>query len=269
MPRVMLLRRLTRWAIREFENLLIPTATRQLRHVVIAILLFAILPFTQSAGSPYEIEGSSGDSYQITRSEQAAGIIPQNLIYRPGDVRRYGAIGDGINDDSVALQSALDSKSALTYIPKPPVKYMTDQLLLPSDTNLFIESGTVIEAKPGYGKHDVVLLARNVSNIKISGYGATLQMPKSEYSGMYRHGLSIRGSNNIEVEGLASNNTGGDGFYVGEAKRPYSQDIVLRDISADNNRRQGLSIVSARNIRVINARLTNTECDDRQSVHRK
>lgn len=41
-----------------------------------------------------------------TPAEFAAGITPTNYYYPPGDVHRYGALGDGATDDSVAIQRA-------------------------------------------------------------------------------------------------------------------------------------------------------------------
>jgi hypothetical protein len=205
-------------------------------------------------------ESGSATHYPVSTRESSAGIVPKDLSYEWGDVRRYGATGDGISDDTRALQNALDSGSDRVFFAKPPVKYMTDQLLLPSGTDLALEEGTIIEANSGYGRTDAVLLMRNVDNVRISGYGAIVQMPKAEYSGEFNHGVAVRGSANITVEGVTSRNTGGDGFYVGEGRgnRTFSQNVVLRDIVADNNRRQGLSIISVKGLRVVNPRLTNT-----------
>lgn len=45
--------------------------------------------------------------YPRTAAEIAAGVTPTLYFYPPGDVRRYGAVGDGITDDSFAFQQAL------------------------------------------------------------------------------------------------------------------------------------------------------------------
>ena len=45
-------------------------------------------------------------SMEQTPTELAAGITPTNYGYVPGDVRRYGAVGDGATDDSNAFSDA-------------------------------------------------------------------------------------------------------------------------------------------------------------------
>ena len=49
--------------------------------------------------------------YPRTRAEMDAQITPVSLQYVPGDVRRYGARGDGSTNDSPAIQQAIDAST--------------------------------------------------------------------------------------------------------------------------------------------------------------
>ena len=49
--------------------------------------------------------------YARTAAEIAAGVTPVNYEYVPGDVRRYGAVGDSSTDDSSAIQNALNANA--------------------------------------------------------------------------------------------------------------------------------------------------------------
>lgn len=52
--------------------------------------------------------------YAITAAEKAAGVTPSNLTYPPGDVRRYGAVNDGVTDCTTAFQQAGLSNGLVT-----------------------------------------------------------------------------------------------------------------------------------------------------------
>src|SRR5262245_5070543 len=46
------------------------------------------------------------DAWPSTPAEKAAAVTPSMQSYAPGDLRRYGAKGDGAADDSTALERA-------------------------------------------------------------------------------------------------------------------------------------------------------------------
>lgn len=120
--------------------------------------------------------------------------------------------------------------------------------------------------------------AQAVENLTIRGYGATFRMWKQDYItglvleqmgwnrwyGQYekaewRMTLAIRGSKNVNVSGLTLEDSGGDGIYVnGSKERSYSENVHLRDIVCNNHYRQGISIISAENLKVDNCEFSNT-----------
>jgi hypothetical protein len=51
--------------------------------------------------------GNVGSTVQ-TAAEIAAGVLPTDFYYAPGDIRRYGALLDGVTDDSAAWQAAVN-----------------------------------------------------------------------------------------------------------------------------------------------------------------
>lgn len=53
--------------------------------------------------------------YPRTAAEITAGITPTNLAYPAGDVRRYGAAGDGVTDDSAAVSNAAVCNKVVTF----------------------------------------------------------------------------------------------------------------------------------------------------------
>ena len=110
-----------------------------------------------------------------TTSEIAAGITPTDYNYAPGDVRRYGVIGDGITDDRVALQNAISSNSYV-YFPVVATYIVSDQLNLINNSTLYFTKGAEIKLKTGVIDKYIIrgTAASNVSIIgaTITGNGA-------------------------------------------------------------------------------------------------
>jgi hypothetical protein len=53
------------------------------------------------------LDHSFDDSRVRTTAEKLALITPVNFAFAPGDVRRYGAVGDGVTDDTASIQKAV------------------------------------------------------------------------------------------------------------------------------------------------------------------
>ena len=77
-----------------------------------------------------------------TAAEQAAGVYPANSSFPPGDVRRYGAIGDGVTDNADAIDRCIASLPSLAGAYKGNVQfgygeYITSrQIVLPNGVTL-------------------------------------------------------------------------------------------------------------------------------------
>ena len=155
-----------------------------------------------------------------------------------------GLVGNGVANDTAALQALLNAAAGRTlFIPKPTTKYLVGELTLPANTRLWIAPGTVFESNASLLTGTKKMFNIGAANVHITGYGATLQMVKAGFASEFNHCISIdQASGKVTVEGLTCNDSGGDGFYV---KSPLA-DVVLRDCKANNNRRQGLSVVEAK-----------------------
>src|SRR5581483_8822214 len=58
--------------------------------------------------------------YTQTAAEAAASVTPVNPSFPPGDVRRYGAQGDGVANDAPAIQAAINAAPANSSVFLPP-----------------------------------------------------------------------------------------------------------------------------------------------------
>jgi len=157
----------------------------------------------------------------------------------------------------VALEKLLGSGNRTIHIPAGD--YVTGKLQIPPNTALLLEAGVILQDSGQLGAQDR-LINIETTNVYISGYGAKVLGARNAYPpGEQRHGVFISGANNVVIDGLESSNNAGDGFFIGGSPAPPSQNIVLSDCVASNNRRQGLSIVNARNVYVVNCQFQYTQ----------
>ena len=165
------------------------------------------------------------------------------------------------------LQSALRSKARKIIIPKMAQPWVVDKIELVGNKEIVLEPGVEIVAKRGAfrGKTDSLFTAMNQENLVIVGNGAILRMWRDDYAhppyekAEWRHCLSLRGCRNILIQGLTLCDSGGDGIYLGAGKGGEpNQNIVIRDVICDRNYRQGISVITARDLLIENVVLRNT-----------
>ena len=172
-------------------------------------------------------------------------------------------------ESTTYLQAAIDSGAEKLVIPKMDSPWIVEPIELTQDNQtLLFEEGAMVKAKEGAfrGGGDCLFEARNRENLNLIGYGAVLEMRKEDYweepyePAEWRHALSIRGSSNVTVAGLTLRRSGGDGIYLGvTGSNNVNEDVVIREVVCDENHRQGMSVISARNLLVKNSMFNRTE----------
>ena len=197
----------------------------------------------------------------------AENAAPQACITTPKsplvvNVRDTGAKGDGRTDDTEAIQAAIDEVGGTGgTVLVPGGAYMVDgvkkkrRLALKSDMTLKLAKDAILKAIPNDSRKYSVLSISDVSNVTV--VGGTLEGDRAEHKGKAGEaGMGIRidnGAKRVTISGVTSRKMWGDGFYVEGAK-----DIKLCSVIADNNRRQGLSIVEADGVLVTDSVFRNT-----------
>jgi len=165
--------------------------------------------------------------------------------------RPYGALGNGVKDDTAAIQKAIQAVAgtggtvlipAGTYLVDPVADHNAG-LRLGSDMTLRLEPGAVLQAKSTTTSNYSVVAVVRVKQVAI--VGGTIagnrdhnQIQDEEEGGI---GLKVLGSSQVFIQGVTAKDCWEDGFYVGEGAR----DVTLCQCLSDNNRRQGLSVTSA------------------------
>lgn len=159
-----------------------------------------------SWGNPYPHEHPMG---QVTGLVSKLGEITANitkLFDRTKNAKDYGAKGDGVADDTAALQAAVDASAGRELV-IPPGRYKV------SGSGVRVPAGTTVTGQPG-----AVLFSDDealTSIIWASGY----------YSGVYRRDLAAP----VGVGDRTITTTVAHGYKPGDVVRLQSQRVATSD----------------------------------------
>lgn len=188
------------------------------------------------------------------------------------NVKEFGAQCNGIHDDTHSILDALAAarKDATTHPTMRviiPDNCVSGPLVIGSEQWVEFEEGATLRALRGAfpNKTTPFIAISGQHDVTIKGHHATIAMNRDEYTdGEWRAGVFIYKSKNVWIDTLKVNGAGGDGFTItGTPQTP--ENVSLVDVSANECARNGISIISGRNITVTRATVTNTYPNGRGS----
>ncbi|WP_409300478.1 right-handed parallel beta-helix repeat-containing protein [Peribacillus sp. SCS-155] len=198
----------------------------------------------------------------------SAAVPSKNSNTFTTNVTKVGAIPNDGKLDTQAIQKAIDqvSKSGggIVYIPagtyEVEVNTHGTALIMKSNVHVKLADKAIIQLSPNNKSIHRIFLLGNVNKVKLSG--GTLIGDRTEHDGTngeWGHGIQIYGhATNVEISNMIFKNFWGDGIEISSPDGKVPDGIKIEKITADNNRRQGLSIVAGRNISVKNSVFKNT-----------
>jgi uncharacterized repeat protein (TIGR02543 family) len=225
---------------------------------------------TATPNSGYTFASWSGDATGTTNTITVTVTSNKNIVANftslPGqslDVKSKGAKGDGVTDDTAALQAAVDQVAGTGgTVFVPDGTYLINaitHLKLKSNMNLSLSAGAVLKAIPNSSDNYAVVQLTGISNVTITG--GTVQGERDQHmgtTGQWGHAFSVLGSDHVTITGTTSRDCWGDGFYIGANGTAQCTNIQLTNLTGDNNRRDGLSIIHADNVVVDNCVFKNS-----------
>lgn len=217
--------------------------------------------YTDNAGFKETITSNSDTGIYIPKSTSSS-TTSGGLVVDVTDAK-YGAKGDGRADDTAAIQKAISevSRAGGGTVLIPEGTYMIDtgdRIRMRSNVTVKMDEDTVLEAIPNALKQYDMFYFANIENAHLIG-GNLIGDRDSHLStkGEWGNGVRIVGSKNVVIENVSIKDFWGDGIYIGESKEK-SEDIIIYSVIADNNRRQGITIVDGDGIKIINSVFMNT-----------
>jgi FtsZ-binding cell division protein ZapB len=193
---------------------------------------------------------------------KVSAATPESMV----SVTGYGVTGNDTSDDTSAIQKAIDAAaSSGKTLDFPSGNYYINPntgVSLRNNSSLNFESGAKLISEASSNGTYFIVKIWGVSNVKMTGYPTIVGDRKIHKgtggeSGM---GIGIANSNNIYIENANISNCWGDGIYIGDngLNQHYNKDVTIKNVVLDNNRRQGISVISAINLKIDNPKITNT-----------
>lgn len=174
----------------------------------------------------------------------------------------YESKGDDSTNDTANLQKWIDLGGSLYW---DSGTYITDQLVWGSNITMMMHKDTIVKENTGYASTDCIFSIGALipspttgvqsSDVIIYGNNALLQgLGATDEEG--RMGVRINNGLRIHIYDLRTTRMSGDGFYIGSNNAAnsvlnFSEDIRLVGCEGDDNNRQGLSILDAKNVWII------------------
>jgi polygalacturonase len=182
------------------------------------------------------------------------------------NVRNYGAFGDGVHDDTAAIQRAINAlPSTGGTVVIPAGTYMIDavkNIRLRSLMHLQIDHEAKLVARPNAADRYYVINAYKVNDVEISGGQVIGERDKHlATTGEWGHCVMVRGCKRVTVRDMRMANGWGDGLSVGASDGTttvLSEDVVVANIVCSGNRRQGMTIGRSKNVRVYDSEFSYT-----------
>ena len=187
----------------------------------------------------------------------AAATIGTHIV-TPED---FGAAGDGVTDDTAAVQAAFDSGADIvviknTYLVTPGADQWKRTLQVPS--GLIIEGPGTIQLSPTSLDGYDILSVYNVHDVTIRGITVIGDLDThTGVTGEWGYGIDIDDSVNVCIDNVNVSKCWGDGIAVNHLDNSapidqYCSNITISNSEVHHNRRNNISVMCGEYVNILN-----------------
>lgn len=220
-----------------------------------------------------EVDDKKGSFYKVVAQTSATAIALQNdLFAKPFTLVDYvqnyvtpedfGAKGDGITDDTEAINKALEYTNVLN------LKNKTYIVSADPDTTIAIKAynkviygnGAVIKMAPYAGTNYRIIDAKGITQIS----DLTIIGERDEHigtTGEWGIGIHLSNCNYAHIANVVVKKCWGDGIYLGSENSDTGENgcanASIVNCIIDHNRRNGISIINCNNFVIDGCRISN------------
>ena len=198
------------------------------------------------------------------------------------NIKDFGAVGDGVTDDLVSINNAIEyahiNHIPIVIFPSGHYRVRGDfdgvgwddkdyGIKVRSNIKCILADDTIVQTIPTSEFFYKVFNIHECENVEICGgtiIGDRVEGTRFNAEGTqseFGHGISISRSKNVIIRNLTTRDHYGDGIIINtnwDDTDKVSENILIENIISDNNRRQGLSILTCKNIVVKKCKFINT-----------
>lgn len=226
----------------------------------------------------YTAGDGAGHKRIIANEDDGSGVQLSNRLWanivHNGEVNVswFGAKGDGVTDDTLFIQKAIDTADIINFQEKTYLITVQEKVLSrPSEKScLFLKNNLILNLNsatlkinnPENYTYTCLLRAESVKNIKI--YNGKLigdrDTNPGSIPGQHGHGVRILEAQDIVISDMVIIDMFGDGISIDSnyaVLKNYSSNITIKNCIIDNNSRNGITISTAENVTVDNNIISN------------
>ena len=179
------------------------------------------------------------------------------------NVRSFGAVGDGVTDDTAAFRNAAATGKQL-FVPAPPVAYnLTGVVRLQNsiygDGSMPLIRMLGSDGDPDQGVTHNIFLVSNYQGAGLVVNGLHLDGGwNGGTNGEWSHGVNVTQSSNVTIQNNLIENAYGDDVFVGAFASPMSDNVVVQSNTLKNPRRCNVAVNGATRVTIRNNSVVKT-----------